>query len=64
MCCQETPASGIVVPGGGCVETALNIYLDSFATIVGSREQLAIAEFASGLLVIPKTLAVECRQGL
>ena len=44
--------------GGGCVETALNIYLDNFATTVGSREQLAISEFAGALLIIPKTLAV------
>lgn len=50
--------SGNVVPGGGAVETALNIYLESFATTVGSREQLAIAEFANALLIIPKTLAV------
>ena len=44
--------------GGGCVEAALSIYLDNYATTVASREQLAIAEFASTLLVIPKTLAV------
>lgn len=50
--------SGDVVPGGGAVETALNIYLESFATTVGSREQLAIAEFANALLIIPKTLAI------
>lgn len=50
--------SGNVVPGGGAVEAALNIYLESFATTVGSREQLAIAEFANALLIIPKTLAV------
>lgn len=50
--------SGHVVPGGGAVETALNIYLESFATTVGSRDQLAIAEFANALLIIPKTLAV------
>lgn len=50
--------SGDVVPGGGAVEAALNIYLENFATTVGSREQLAIAEFANSLLVIPKTLAV------
>lgn len=50
--------SGNVVPGGGAVETALNIYLESFATTVGSREQLAIAEFANALLIIPKTLAI------
>lgn len=55
---KRTLESGNVVPGGGCVESALNIYLDNFATTVGSREQLAIAEFASALLVIPKTLAV------
>lgn len=55
---KRTLESGHVVPGGGCVEAALNIYLDNFATTVGSREQLAIAEFAAALLVIPKTLAV------
>lgn len=49
--------SGTVVPGGGAVEAALSIYLESFATTLGSREQLAIAEFADALLVIPKTLA-------
>ncbi|EKX72535.1 chaperonin containing t-complex protein 1, alpha subunit, putative [Theileria equi strain WA] len=47
-----------LVPGGGCVETALSIYLDNFARTLGSREQLAIAEFAEALLVIPKTLAL------
>jgi T-complex protein 1 subunit alpha len=40
------------------VEAALSVYLESFATTLGSREQLAIAEFASAMLVIPKTLAV------
>ena len=45
-------------PGGGAVEAALSIYLESFAKTLGSREQLAIAEFADALLVIPKTLAV------
>ncbi|KAL3920265.1 MAG: hypothetical protein SGPRY_005315 [Prymnesium sp.] len=38
--------SASVVPGGGCVEAALSIYLENFATSLGSREQLAIAEFA------------------
>lgn len=47
-----------VVAGGGCVEAALSIYLENFATSLSSREQLAIAEFARSLLVIPKTLAV------
>ena len=46
------------VAGGGAVEAALSIYLDSFATTLGTREQLAIAEFSQALLVIPKTLAV------
>ena len=71
---KRTLESGSVVPGGGAVETALSIYLENFATslvsdsrvglsvclnaVQGSREQLAIAEFASALLVIPKTLAV------
>ncbi|KAL6780796.1 CCT1 [Auxenochlorella protothecoides x Auxenochlorella symbiontica] len=50
--------SGRVVPGGGAVEAALNVYLENFATTLGSREQLAIAEFADALLIIPKTLAV------
>ncbi|KGQ90516.1 T-complex protein 1 subunit alpha [Candida albicans P94015] len=54
---KRTLESGHVVPGGGAVEAALNIYLENFATTVGSREQLAIAEFANALLVIPKTLA-------
>ncbi|ODV57954.1 chaperonin-containing T-complex alpha subunit TCP1 [Ascoidea rubescens DSM 1968] len=47
-----------IVPGGGAVETALNIYLENFATTLSSREQLAIAEFANSLLVIPKTLCI------
>ena len=47
-----------VVPGGGCVESALSIFLENFATSLGSREQLAIAAFAQAMLVIPKTLVV------
>ncbi|KAJ9632516.1 chaperonin-containing T-complex alpha subunit Cct1 [Taxawa tesnikishii (nom. ined.)] len=50
--------SGRVVPGGGAVETALHIYLEEWATSVGSREQLAIGAFAASLLIIPTTLAV------
>merc|ERR1711988_737695 len=45
------------VPGGAAVETALNIYVEDFARSLGSREQLAVAEFAEALLTIPKTLA-------
>jgi len=54
--------SASVVPGGGCVESALSIYLENFATSLGSREQLAIAEFAEALLVIPKQPAVNAAQ--
>jgi T-complex protein 1 subunit alpha len=50
--------SNQLVAGGGAVEAALSIYLENFATTLGSREQLAITEFADALLVIPKTLAV------
>jgi len=55
---KRTLEGNTVVPGGGAVEAALSIYLENFATTLGSREQLAIAEFAEALLVIPKTLAV------
>lgn len=51
-----------VVVGGGAVEAALSIYLETFATTLSSREQLAIAEYARSLLVIPKTLAVNAAQ--
>ena len=47
-----------LVPGAGAVEAALSVYLESYATSISSREQLAIAEFANSLLVIPRTLAV------
>ena len=36
------------------MEAALSVYLEYLATTLGSREQLAIAEFAESLLVIPK----------
>ena len=42
--------------GGGAVEAALSVYLEYLATTLGSREQLAIAEFAESLLIIPKVL--------
>jgi len=50
--------SNSVVPGGGCVEAALSIYMEHFADTMGNKEQLAVAAFARALLVIPKTLAV------
>jgi T-complex protein 1 subunit alpha len=55
---KRTLESNAVVAGGGCVEAALSVHLENFATMLASREQLAIAEFADALLVIPKTLAV------
>jgi len=55
---KRTLESGMVVPGGGAVEAALSVYLETLATTFGSREQLAIAEFAEALLIIPKVLAV------
>jgi len=55
---KRTLESGRIVPGGGAVETALHIYLEEWATSVGSREQLAIGAFAASLLIIPQTLAV------
>lgn len=47
-----------MVAGGGAAEAALSVHLENLATTLGSREQLAIAEFAEALLVIPKVLAV------
>jgi T-complex protein 1 subunit alpha len=50
--------SNTVVPGGGAVEVGLSIFLDDYARTLGTREQLAIAEFSEALQVIPKTLAI------
>lgn len=47
-----------VVAGGGAVESSLNVYLEEFSKTIETREQLAVAEFAAALLVIPKTLAL------
>ncbi|KAL7588292.1 hypothetical protein Lser_V15G36933 [Lactuca serriola] len=55
---KRTLESNTVVAGGGAVEAALSVFLEYFATTLGSREQLAIAEFAEALLIIPKILAV------
>lgn len=54
--------SNSLVAGGGAVETALNIHLLGVANSMSSREQLAVAEFAEALLVIPRTLAVNAAQ--
>merc|ERR1712098_279594 len=58
LCVAKRVLESKRVVGGGCVEAALSIYLENFATSLSSREQLAIADFAKSLLVIPKTLAV------
>jgi len=50
--------SNSLVAGGGSVEVALSVYLDDFARSLGSREQLAIAEFSEALTIIPKILAL------
>lgn len=44
------------------VEAALSMHLEKYATTLGSKEQLAIAEFADALLVIPRTLSVNAAQ--
>lgn len=54
--------SNALVAGGGAVEAALSIHLEKYATTLGSKEQLAIAEFADALLVIPRTLSVNAAQ--
>lgn len=51
-----------VVPGGGCVEAALSIFLENYASTIATKEQIAIIEFANALLVIPRILAVNAAQ--
>ena len=50
--------SNSLVAGGGAVEVALSIFLDDYARTLGTREQLAIAEFSEALQIIPKILAM------
>ena len=50
--------SNTLVVGGGCVEVSTSIHLENFARQLGSREQLAVSEFAESLNVIPKQLAI------
>jgi len=45
------------VVGGGATEVAVSVYLEDMARTLGTKEQLAINEFAEALLSIPKTLA-------
>ena len=39
-------------------QVALSVYLEGVATSMSSREQLAVAQFAEALLVIPRTLTI------
>eukprot|EP01065_Artemidia_motanka_P033996 TRINITY_DN4108_c4_g1_i1.p1 TRINITY_DN4108_c4_g1~~TRINITY_DN4108_c4_g1_i1.p1 ORF type:complete len:556 (+),score=225.25 TRINITY_DN4108_c4_g1_i1:76-1743(+) len=55
---SRTLEANTVVGGGGAVEVALHTYLEAFAVTLASREQLAIAQFAQALTVIPKQLAL------
>jgi len=50
--------SNSLVVGGGTVEVATSVHLEEYARKLGTREQLAIAEFAESLNVIPKQLAI------
>ncbi|KAL5212226.1 hypothetical protein ABZP36_023073 [Zizania latifolia] len=59
LTCHNGPSQfAKMVAGGGAVEAALSVYLENLATTLGSREQLAIAEFAESMLIIPKVLSV------
>ena len=53
---KRTLESGLVVPGAGAVETGCSVHLDTLATSLASKEQLAVAAFARALLVLPRTL--------
>lgn len=55
---KRTLESKSIVAGGGSVETALSVYMESLSDTMGSREQLAVSAFAQALLVLPKTLCV------
>jgi T-complex protein 1 subunit alpha len=62
MVVKRVLESAAVVAGGGAVEAALSIYLEKQAHTLGTREHLAVAEFAQALLVIPRTLSVNAAQ--
>jgi len=49
--------TGLVVSGGGAVETEVAKRLREFGQTLSGREQLAVEEFASALEFIPATLA-------
>ena len=53
---KRTLENRSVVPGGGAVEMAVSVYLENFATTIGSREQLALSEFAMRVLSFRRRL--------
>lgn len=55
---KRTLESGRIVPGAGAVETGISVYLETFASSIASREQMAIADWGESLLVIPRALSV------
>ena len=52
--------SNTLTVGGGAVEAALSIYLENFATSLGSKGAIGNFEFAEALLVIPHTSCKCC----
>merc|ERR1719183_295359 len=50
---KRTLESGYVVPGGGCVEMALNIAIGDLAKSLSSKSQEAVTEFSNALTIIP-----------
>ncbi|KAH0576426.1 TCP-1 chaperonin subunit alpha [Spironucleus salmonicida] len=55
---SRTLESGNVVPGGGCVETALSVYLEEYAKTIEGKEQVAVSTFAKCLMIIPRQLSI------
>lgn len=59
---KRTLETNTLVAGGGAVETALSVHLEEYAESLGTREQLAILEFAQALLIIPRVLSTNAAQ--
>ena len=55
---KRTLESGYVVPGGGCVEVALNVHLSNYAKTLSNKSQEAVTEFSNAMNIIPKTLTL------
>jgi len=54
---KNTIEDGFVVPGAGAFQTAAYLDLMTFKETVPGRAKLGVEAFATGLLVVPKTLA-------